>query len=190
MKFIRLKLFCFFVLSLSLYSCIPKEKHSVRIENELRASFEKASRQNLLIFLDKWYNFSSRIDKGQITSDSLNKELTEIFKVIYTPLNFKQFGWQGWGDRSFFSESKYFVIQDFLPYKKVNEVDTLISDYLFQDTLRNFTPHVDAVVQKTLFLVDPYKSAVRNFLMDNVDSVGLFIRKLNFLKRELTIPPG
>ena len=129
--------------------------------------------------LQKWSKASEV--KG-VRSDKLTgveKVIYEIHNDFFNPFSFGFYGWEKWGETSWFTDSKYIVIQDKIPFKVVDRIDSLTDEMNCTDTIFNFRPQIKLSRAKTLYLLPDYQKAVRKFL-DQGDQEDRY-NKLDFL---------
>lgn len=122
----------------------------------------------------------------------LEQECFGIYKEIFSPFDFKKFGWARWADWTPYSGTEFIVIQSEIPYKIVDNVDTLKSDHDYIDTLKNFLPRLDFKNVKTLYLANQYQTTFEKFLGNpqNEAERNIFREKKEFLNSLISTSLG
>lgn len=153
----------------------------------------KSSKTIVSSFLDKWA-LDSKVLSNPNPSE-LEKEFLLIHQAVFSPFDYKRFGWddEGWAP---FSGTKYVVVQTDFPFKKEAQIDSLKREITFSDTLKSIYPIVNFKDVKTLFLTPRYKSIFKEFFGDiQTDSLGyidreIFWEKKAFFKNYLPLSLG
>lgn len=138
-------------------------------------------------FMDNWSLVSKDSGKDITTLTGIEKAVYQIHKDFFQPFNFKFYGWEAWGDRSWFTEAKYIIIQSKVPVQVVSRLDSLRDDAECNDTIFNFRPDVMFNQAVSLYLFPEYENAFKNFLDRNcfIDQ-GIMNSKTQFLEKIVT----
>ncbi len=169
--------------------CDIKTNKSDVMVNNLSTSFQN-SKTTLTDFVNQWSQESLELQSDQLTD--LEREIHEIYKVVYSPFEFERYGWTNWNNWTPYMLSSYIVIQQEIPFVKTDKIDTINFNYHYKDTLRNFTPNVHFKNVTNLYLTPTYQNVFKNFLGDpvNENEREIFREKKDFLKRALPISFG
>ena len=119
----------------------------------LSAGLEKTFADSKLVmsdFMNKWSKDSGVLSNNNPTD--LETNFLAIYKEVFSPFSYKLYGWDKWADWTPFTGTRYIVVQSEVPYTIVDQVDTLVSDYNYVDTLKHFFPKVSFENVTTLYL--------------------------------------
>ena len=159
----------------------------------LSAGLEKTFADSKLVmsdFMDKWSKDSSVLSNNNPTD--LETNFLAIYKEVFSPFSYKLYGWDKWADWTPFTGTRYIVVQSEVPYTIVDQVDTLVSDYNYVDTLKHFFPKVSFENVTTLYLNTDYRNTFIKFLGDprNESEREIFREKVDFLENTLKLSHG
>jgi hypothetical protein len=182
------RLIIYFVV-LTLIGCDRQADKSVALNENLESTFQN-SKTVLTNFMDVWSKESLTMTNERPTE--LELECFGIYKEIFSPFDFKKFGWTRWTDWTPYFGTEFIVVQSEIPYKIVDTVDTLESDYVYIDTLKNFLPKVNFDNVKTLYLANQYQRTFKQFLGDPQNEIerDVFRQKKEFLNSEIPTSLG
>ncbi len=178
-----------YILLVVLISCDGQPDRSENLSIRLEKTFAD-SKSVMSDFVDKWSK-----DSGLLTNDNptdLEANFLAIYKEVFSPFNYKIYGWDKWEDWTHFTGTKYIVIQSEIPYAIVDQVDTVEFDYNYSDTLINFFPKVSFKNVTTLHLDSTYQDTFINFLGNptNESEREIFREKVDFLENTLKLSHG
>jgi hypothetical protein len=178
-----------YLLLLTLCCCDKSSSKSELLSTELERTF-KESQTVMSDFMNKWSKDSETLTNDNPTD--LESNLLGIYKEIFSPFNYKLFGWDKWTDWTPFTGTKYIVVQSQIPYKIVDQIDTIKSNYDYVDTLNNFFPKVIFEDVTTLYLSNEYQNTFIKFLGNptNESERRIFREKKEFLNNTLTLSHG
>jgi len=178
-----------YILLITLVGCDGQLSKSELLSNELERTFTD-SKTVMTDFMNKWSKDSEMLTNSNPTDLEIN--LTAIYKEIFSPFNYELFGWDEWNDWTPFTGTKYVVVQSQIPYKIVDQIDTIKSDYDYVDTLKNFFPKVNFENVTTLYLNNEYQNTFIKFLGDPTNEAErkIFREKKDFLDNTITLSYG
>jgi hypothetical protein len=150
-------------------SVLGQSKTCARKTSALEKAYTTKSTKLLTRFLDNWHKATKRELKKTRTLDSTSNIIYSIHRELFDPFDYKKFGWDAWGDRTWFTGTKYIVIQDDIPFTTKCDMDTLNvdSDYTYTDTLFSFHPDIKFNDVKTLFMLEEYRCVAKQFIQAN-----------------------
>jgi len=178
-----------YLLFIVIVGCHGQLDKSETLSTELEKTFAD-SKSVMLDFMDKWSKDSVELSNKNPTD--LETNFFGIYKEIFNPFNYDNFGLDDWINWTPYIGAKYIVVQTEIPYKIVDHLDTLKTDYNFVDTLKYFRPKINFKNVKTLYLTKDYQNTFKMFLSDptNETERELFREKRKFLDNTLNISIG
>ena len=174
-----MKKIIFTTILIGLLSCEQEsnEGHeSTYTENQLLNELEDAysGSGNIKNFFVDWNNSVKQNSKEFIDQNNTIKNIFEIYRTFYQPLDLLELGDWEWGN-SLNNNSKYVVVQEKMFYYIMpndnfddfkhwdNELDSII----------NFKPPIDIGSDKVLYLMDEYSKAINRFLGSESTKLGV-----------------
>jgi hypothetical protein len=137
------------------------KKTSNANENQLYDSLMKGYTNETVLqltwFLNEW-NKKYQANEDVVT-DEVQKDVCQIFKLVYKPFNIDDLGNHEWGNEVY-KGYQYAVVQNSIYYNF--EYDSLYSQKF--DTIKDFRPNVNFSNAKTLFLTPQIESIIDSFL--------------------------
>ncbi|MBT1687256.1 hypothetical protein [Dawidia soli] len=134
------------------------------IYKELNTLYQGRLKYSFDSFMDTWERASRSKGKVVTMLTGMEKTIYQIHHDFFQPLSFRFYGWEAWEDRSWFTDTKYIVIQNKVPFKVVDNLDSLKDQVDCPDTIFNFRPQTIFNQATTLYLLPEYEDALKRFL--------------------------
>lgn len=158
------------------------------VYKELNTLYEGRATYGIDPFIETWVKASKDQGKGATELTGIEKTIYQIHHDFFQPFSFKFYGWEAWGDRSWFSDRKYIVIQNKVPFRIVDNLDSLKDNVDCRDTIVDFRPKTIFKQATTLYLLPEYEDALKRFLNDEYfHEEGPINPKTEFLEQRLQV---
>ncbi|AYB34339.1 hypothetical protein [Chryseolinea soli] len=180
------RLFTYLALFFSSASLVAQSNSCLKKTKALEIAYQSKSVKLLTDFLEDWHKASIQQLKAPQKKDSLTEIIYSIHRGLFDPFDYTKFGWVEWGNRTWFTGSRFILIQDMIPYatRCDIDIDSLSNhlDYVYTDTVFNFQPDIKFEGVKTLLMLDQYKCVAKNFIQVNTFEKEIeYYEKKNFL---------
>ncbi len=185
----KMRLVLLYILLITLVCCEREASKRELLSSKLERTFTD-SKTEMSDFMSQWSKDSESLKNN--SPNELESNLFGIHKEIFSPFNFELFGWDKWTDWTPFTGTKYIVVQSQIPYKIVDQIDKIKSEYDFVDTLKHFYPGVHFDNVTTLYLDNEYQNIFIKFLGDPTNEAErtTFREKKDFLDNTLALSHG
>jgi hypothetical protein len=170
-------------------SLLAQNKPCIQKSAQLETAYRTKSVKLLASFLDSWQEATERELRMKNTKDPLTSNIYAIHRVLFDPFDYKIFGWVAWGNRTWFTGTKYIVIQDKIPFTTRYKIDTLNAnlEYAYSDTVFSFRPDIRFTDVKTLLMSDEYRCVAKSFIQaDTFEKEMEYYERKAFLDTLLT----
>ena len=150
----------------------------IRIEQTVKELFEKleiaymqSSTVDIENFFKDWNVFVPSNSIDFINQDKVVKEIFEIFKIFYSPLDLTKLGDWEWGN-SLNSNCKYVVVQNKIEYATFSENFFDNYESIKFESIDDFRPPLTFTKNKVLYLTPEYEKTLNMFMGTESTEIG------------------